>query len=290
MSIELVMGPPISGPNGMSKEAATQALKRHPEFPKGADFTVQAMDDRWVAAFVVKSEFPPSGGDQEEESPAPKSEPGGDEGAAPEPSDSGSDEKKDDGGSDGPPSDGGDGEEHKHHDGDKGGGLHEIKALLDLICTSLGIDPTMALGGPDSMVPGPDGGLGGPPPPGGPAGPPPGPPGAGGPPPGHGGPPGEQKIIHQRALKPGEVPPGGTPMGSPSFSSVKDHPWANTIGKVPHFRVAEEIGDRDIVEVENELQTIARAGGFKVARFTPFRDENNKRHVTAVISTPKSSQ
>lgn len=115
----------------------------------------------------------------------------------------------------------------------------------------------------------------------------------GGPPPPMGPPHGASKghkTVHERAMKPGETPPGGTPLGAPAFSSVSpDHPWANTLGKVAHFRVAENIGNRNIVEVERELQTIASSGGFKVSNFTPFFDEHGARHVTATITVPKRS-
>lgn len=286
MSVTLLQGPPVSGPNGMSKEAATEALQRHPQFPKEADFTIQAMNGNWVAAYSPKvAEFPPSS--DEEESAPPKAEGGDDEGAGTPPSDGGSDKPDDGGDSDGPP--------HKDKgEGKDKGGMHLVEQKLDALLTALGIDPTTIgadpLGGDPSMVPGAD--PMGPGPDAGPPAPPMGP-GAGAPPP-HAGPPmpphgaKEQTTVHQRAMKPGETPPGGTPLGAPAFSSVRsDHPWAHTVGVVPHFRVAEEIGDRDIVEVEKELQTIASAGGFKVSSFTPFKDENDKRHVTAVITPPR---
>lgn len=283
MAVELIIGPPIQGPNGMDRVAAEKALLRHPSFPENADYKIEALEGKWIAAFTSKvaAPFPPSGDD--EESGPPKGPDG--------PPDAGADDgpPSDDGDSDGPPSDDGgegDGPPHKEKGGEKGG-LHIVEQKLDMLMQALGIDPSMA-GGDPSMVPGDDGGMGGGPP-GGPGGP--GMPGPGGPgmngPPGHGGPPPPEKIEHERALKPGEVPPGGTPLGAPSFASVKEqHPWGHTIGVVPHFRVAENIGDQDIVEVESELQTLAAAGGFKVGNFTPMHDENGDRYVSAVISTP----
>jgi hypothetical protein len=162
--------------------------------------------------------------------------------------------------------------------------------------TQIGQALGVPIGGMDSMVPGADGGDPMGDPMGGPAGPdaggPPVPPphGHGGPPPGHGAPGGGPDVsIHERALKPGEVPPGGTPVGAPAFASVAaDHPWAHTVGKVPHFRVAEELGEgQKIEDAEAELQSIASAGGFKVSTVRPLRGENGERIISAVIETPK---
>jgi hypothetical protein len=286
MSVELIIGPPISGANGMSREAATESLLRNPQFPEGTDYTIQQHEGHWIAAYVKQAgPFPPSS--DEEEAPEPKSEDSASDSAAGPPSDgppSDGPPSPDDGGGDGPP--------HKEHGegGEKGGGLHLVEQKLDLLLTALGIDPAAIGGDPgmgaDGMPPGPDGPMG-------PAGPPPPPHGGpeGGPPGGPGGPGGPETTVHQRAMKPGEVPPGGTPLGAPAFAKVKEqHPWGHMIGVVPHFRVGpEHIGSQNIVEVEQELQSLAKSGGFRIANFQPFLDENNERYVTATVSTPKES-
>lgn len=276
MSVEIITGPPVSGPQGMSKEAAEQALLRNAEFPKGADYKLQALAGRWIAAvstpdFVKEAEFPPSDDGSDSGSDGPPSD---------GPDDSGSDDgsSSDDGGS----SDGGSPAGPPHHDKGKGeggdkGGLHGLEAKIDLLLSALGIDPS---GGADPMAGGDP--MGGP----GPAGPPPPHPGAGhaGPPPP---PPGQ--MAGGRPIKPGETPPGAVPGGPPTFSSVDpSHPWAHLVGKQAAFTVREHLGaQEDITAVHDELQSIARSGGFRVARFTPFHDENGNRNVEAVIQTPQ---
>jgi hypothetical protein len=91
-------------------------------------------------------------------------------------------------------------------------------------------------------------------------------------------------------MKPGETPPGGTPLGAPAFASVKEqHPWGHMIDKQAAFTVRETLGSSEpITQVHDELQALAKSGGFKVARFSPFHDEQGGRHVEAVIQSPKS--
>lgn len=276
----------------MTRQAAEKALVANPVFPAGSEYTMQELGGQWVAAIHVAGPFPPA--DDSEESPAPKSEgpddsgpsdatPPGDDAGAP-PSDDGA---SDGGGEGGPP------KEHGEHEKGKGGEDHLLHQVMDAL-TQIGQALGVPLGMGDSMVPGPDGGD----PMGDPMGGPPGGPGMGGPPVppphGHGGPPppghgGPDVSVHERALKPGEVPPGGTPVGAPAFASVSpDHPWAHTVGKVPHFRVAEELGEgQQIEDAEAELQSLASAGGFKVSRVQPLRGENGERVISAVIETPK---
>src|SRR5208282_5818114 len=154
MSIIFATGPKI---NTMTREAAVEAAKTSPQFPKNADdITVEELDGHWVAAIHVADQSPtlhladnPFGGpaDQTDDGPGPKSEGPGDtkpdEGP---PKDEGSSDG-DDGGSD----DGAGGPPHKEPDGDegKGGEKHEISALLDIvtqIATALGIAPPGAEG------------------------------------------------------------------------------------------------------------------------------------------------
>lgn len=273
IQIELIEGPPTKS---FSRTAAEQALVRHPDFPKGASFTLSAVgqgaDERWIAAFAVES-APPFGApaDDDEESAGPKSE-GPDDTA---PADDGPPSP------DGPPSDdGGEPPKDKGEKGDKGGDkalLHQLLEGLTQIGEALGVP--IGLG--DSPVPGPDDplGAGGPPVP-----PPPhapGPPGLGGP----GGPPGAEKSIHERALKPGEVPPGGTPIGAPAFAKVSpDHPWAHIAGKVASFEVSERIGDEPLPKIHDELQNLARTAGYKVHRFGENVDDEGYRVAFATIS------
>jgi hypothetical protein len=153
-------------------------------------------------------------------------------------------------------------------------------AILQQICDALGIpvDPTGGLGGDPT-------GAGGPPGP--PAGPP-GPPGAGGPP--GGGPLGPgghpmEVVRHERVTKPGETPPGGTPVGAPAFASVRqDHPWAHLAGKVASFEVADKIGDAPLGQIKNELSSLASEINYRVARLREDKDDDGNRVAAAVIT------
>lgn len=280
MPVQLIKGPSVKQ---FTREAAIRALTANPQFPEGAEFTVEEDRGQWIAA-VVTAEAPPFGGggpaDSGEEAPGPKSEgpddsePSADDAAPKGPSDDGGD------------SEGGDTPPHHEH-GDKGGEkgeLHQVLQMLHTLMEGLGLsgDP---MGG---MVPGMDDGMGGGMGPGGPAGPPPphgGHPGPAMPP--HGGPggpagpPPPEKILHEKA---GPPPPT-------AFSSVRvasDHPWYQTVGKISHFKVAEEISeDADLASVEGELQAIASAGGFRIARFGEARDDAGQRIAHAVIQTPQ---
>ena len=276
MSIELIIGPPV---NAMERTAAEQALLQFPGFPEGAEYTVSTHAGHWIAAYRVKppekkeAQFKradsPFGGpaDSDEESPAPKSE--GPDDTAPDSDDGGDGPPKDDG--DGPPEGLEDGDKDKGSGGKAGAELHKLLDLLTSIADALGvpIHDEGGLAGP------PDDGLLGPP----------------GPPPPHSGPEGPpappDKTIHEKSLKPGEVPPGGTPLGAPAFASISpNHPWAHALGVVSHFRVAEEIGDVPLTEVESELQSLASAGGFKVSQFRPLQGEHGERIASALITVP----
>ncbi len=273
MAIYFATGPKT---DTMTREAALAAAKESPQFPKDAtDIVVEELDGHWVAAVHVADN--PFGGpaDQTDDGPGPKSEGPGDT----KPDDDG-DGDSDDGGSDegegGPP--------HKEPDGDegKGGEKHELSALLDIvtqIATALGIAPPGAEAG----------GLPGEEPPVGPPGPPAGPPGG---PPGAGGPPAPDKLQHEKALKPGEVPPGATPVGAPAFSSVNPivarglpHPWERLAGIAATFNVEERVPDHySAADVDEELREVAYGTGFKVKQTQVYTDPNGHRIAKALIS------
>lgn len=260
VNIELVEGPRVAD---VSREIAEAQLKSHPAFPKNASFKLDEIKGQWIAAIVQAGPGPfGAPADSEEESPAPKSE--GPDDTAPESPDSESpDEGGDEGEEKGPPKD----------KKEKGGGseeLHKIFDLLNQVAVALGIPDTM---GPDaSPVPGGDEGA-----PPAPPGPPAGPEGAGGE---------HDKVDHLKALKPGEAPPGTTPVGAPAFShAIPDgHPWKEYVGVTSSFTVEEPIGDTPLAQVRAELNHLARTSGFKVKQLREGRDEDGRRTAAAMIS------
>lgn len=272
MAIIFATGPKVGT---MTREAAVEAAKTSPQFPQGADdITVEELDGHWVAAIHVADN--PFGGpaDQTDDAPGPKSEgpgdtkpeEGGDEGPPKDDEGAGPDD-----GEDGPP---------KPEDGkEKGGESHELHALLDAVQKIL-----VALGIPDSEgaegaspVPGEE-------PPEGPPGPEAGPPGAGAPPPPAG--------PEGKSLKPGEVPPGQTPVGAPAFSHTnpiiargEPHPWEGLIGVAATFEVEERVPDHySATDVDDELREVAYGTGFKVKQTHVHTDESGHRIATALIS------
>jgi hypothetical protein len=289
VSVELVQGPPVSTPRATAEEG----LRRHAAIAAGAPYALEQVNGQWVAAIVHTADFP--GGPPEESGPPPQSAGPDDAGAGLPPEGDGD---GDEGADPTAPSDG-DGDESSGGDKskkkDKGGKGAQLKQILDALTQigqALGIplDPTG--GDPNDPTGGlgdPSGGLGD-----GGAVPPPGPgvPGAGGPPPGPGGPGGaaaahgaDQAIMHMKALKPGETPPGATPAGASAFSSVRpDHPWINAIDKVASFHTSSPIGNASLVDVQNELQALASEVGYRVANFGEGVDEHGQRIATAVIT------
>jgi len=258
----------------MTREAAVEAAKTSPQFPKNADdITVEELDGHWVAAIHVADN--PFGGpaDATDDAPGPKSEgPGDTQDVKPDDHDS------DDGG---PPEDHDelDGDEGPPKDGDekdKGGETHKIDALFDAVQKIL-----VALGIPDtegeSPIPGEE-------PPEGPPGPEAGPPGDE--------PPAPEEVHHEKSLKPGEVPPGQTPVGAPAFSSVnpiiargEKHPWEGLIGVAATFEVEERVPDHfSAADVDEELREIALGTGFKVKQAHVETDANGHRVAKALIS------
>jgi hypothetical protein len=290
-SVEFVPGPLVSE---FTREAAEAGLRQNKKFgPKianGAAYALEQLEGRWVAAIVVNADSPFGGpADQAEEAPGPKSE--GPNDTAPEsegpPSPEG-ESPEDTEGLEGPPSEGdSEGDKSKGKDG-KGGKEEQIIQMLDALFQGLGIpNPSDALGGDPSD---PSGGM----PPLGPGGPdnvPPPPPGIGGSagPDGgsaHGA-PGDQHIIHEKALKPGEVPPGGTPIGAPAFSHVREnHPWKHVAGKVASIPTEQHIGNRPISDVHAELVSLTNelGGGYRVAQLEEAIDPAGERIARAVIS------
>jgi hypothetical protein len=269
-------GPPVTE---MSKEAAVAALVDHPHFPKHAadSLSVQEIDGRWVAAYdesepITKEAAPPftpaapSGGASDDTGAPPTDGPPADDGAGADDTD----------GEDKPSEGDGEGKEH----GEKGveAQIHALTEMVHTLMTALGLD----VGGPDgSMMPGAEGMPHAPGPStpdaadlGGPANGPSDPEGAGGSP--RGGK--KERVVHERALKPGEAQPGSTPIGAPAFASVReDHPWREVIGKVRSFTAVEEIDeDTTMADVAAELRELADGTGYRVDQLREAREEGRR--------------
>lgn len=236
----------ISGPltSKTSRKEAEEALVNHPAFVKGSSYDIDEVEGRWVAA-IVTAEFPPA----DEDSPSEEAP------EAPEPKEEPSDSESDSEPSD--DSDSSDKPEHKEKG--KGGVEAQIEHLTQLVTTLV---EALGLGEMDPGMPGEE---------------------MGPPPPEHGGPSDKQHLIHERALKPGEAPPGTTPVGSPAFASV-DHPWAEMIHTAAKFEVDDEIGDESVASVTSTLQSMASEIGYKVAAITPYTNADGKRCARAMIS------
>lgn len=269
MAIIFATGPKV---NTMTREAAVEAAKTSPQFPKNTDgITVEELDGHWVAAIHVADS--PFGGpaDETSDAPGPKSEGPGDtapEEQEPPKDDEAADDEHD---TDGPPKDGEDKGEKE-----KGDESHKIDALFDAIQKIL-----VALGIPDtegeSPVPGEE--------------PPAGPPGPDGGPPSPDAPPAPEEVHHEKALKPGEVPPGQTPVGAPAFSSVnpiiargQKHPWEGLIGVAATFEVEERVPDHySATDVDTELQEVAYGTGFKVKQAQVWTDEHTGHRIAKAL-------
>lgn len=256
--IEFVTGPLTSD---FDREAAEKGLQRHAAIAQGAPYALDQVEGRWVAA-IVHADSPLGGpADQDEEVPGPKSE--GPDDTIDLPDEDGPDEGPDEVPDEGPE------EDDKHeHDEHKEHGESAVLNVLKQIAEALGISINPAGG---EEAPPMDAPL--PPPPGPPA--PPAPSGKA-----------DQHIFHEKALKPGEVPPGATPSGAPAFSHVirPDHPWAHLAGSVSSFTVQSEIGNRALTEVNNELQALASEIGYNVLSMTPGQTPSGRRTASAVIS------
>lgn len=259
MEVELKIVPgPLT--EGFSREAAVEKLEtlRKSEssgFPKDAKYEIYEANGRYMAAVAWPKEagpFPPSdegevpGGPPSDEAPSEESGPPKEE-----------DEKDKD---DEPSSEGAPGEEGK-----KPSVEHQLANLTDMVTK---ITDALGLSTPaDGMVPGADEG-----PPGGPPGleegPPSGPPGADG-----GGGPDKKIMRHERSMKPGEAPPGTTPVSAPSFASVQveeGHPWKDAIESgAKEFEVYASIGEKSISAVATELKELAEPYGLVVTDLAP---------------------
>lgn len=263
MDVQIVKGPPVSK---VSKVEAETQLQRHPAFPKGASYTLDEVEGRWIAAFATTKQAAPPFAPSEEGPPSgPPSGPPGPEGldGPPAPEESGplSDEGK-------PPSDEGKPGEKKPGKGGEQAAIQHLTQLVETLVNALG------LGGPEgSPVPGPDD-IPPPPHPGGPPVAPAGP-----------GSDDKQHVVHERSLKPGEAAPGSTPVGAPSFASVReDHPWREVVGKVRTFRLSEAISEEDsMAAIANELHTLANEVGYRIEQLHESRDESGHRIAKALV-------
>lgn len=256
--IKIVRGPSSTN---LKKEAAATELEKLPNFPKDATYEIDEVDGRWVAAVLIPktAEFPPPSGEEEAGPPAPSA----DEEAGPpeEKSESKSDDESSSEGA--PKADGkGDGKMSVEHQ------LANLTDMLTKITDALGLSSPA-----DGMIPGADDGMV--PPPGGPEGP--GPTGTGGDPsmghkPGVGS-DNKMHTVHERSLKPGEAPPGTTPVGAPSFASVQveeAHPWKDAIeAGVKEFEVESPIGEERLAAVAAELKGLAEPYGYTVTDLAP---------------------
>ncbi len=283
-AIEFISGPLVSE---FSREAAEAGLQHHPKVASGSAYALHNVEGRWVAAIATESASPFGGpADQDEESPGPKSVGPGD--TTPDPDDDPG-ELKDapEGPEDSDPEvEGLDDDTKSKSDSDKTD-LKDIAKALKQLGDALGIP--LDLGHADPSKDGPEG-LDGPPiGPGGPDNmmpPPPNlaPEGPVGAPAGKGD---IQTIHHEKALKPGEVPPGGTPVGAPAFSHVRaDHPWKHVAGVIASIPTENYIGNRPMSDVHAELVSLTNelGGGYRVAKLEEDVDASGRRIARAVIS------
>lgn len=245
MSIKIAKGPES---DKVSREDAIKALQSHHNFPKGSSFELEDVNGRWVAAFV-ESATPP---DFEIEDVSV------DEESLDEPSDSPEEEST---GPEGPEEEG---EGSEDSEGGLEGKLDSVLEALESISTALGIDPLAgdidgldALGEgeiAEELPPAPEGD-------------------------------GSKKIIHEKAMSPGDVPPGGTPLGTPSFAHVNDsNPWKEAaIEGVKEFSVSERIGSTPLNVVRDELGRYANEVGYSITELS-VGGRGNERTASVVVS------
>jgi hypothetical protein len=274
--IKIVRGPLAQG---FTREAAAEKLQALPGFPENATYEIEEVDGRYVAAVVipkVAGPFPPAPDDAPSGPPA-------DDGAGADSSD-GEDknpfEKKEDDKGDEDKGDSSDGSPKS----EKAGVEHMLANLTDMLTK---ITDALGLSTPaDGMVPGADeGGMV----------PPPGPEGDGtGEDPAMGKKPGvgsdnKMHTVHERSLKPGEAPPGTTPVGSPAFASVQvddDHPWKAAIeAGVKEIEVESEIGDTPIATVAAELKGLAEPYGYIVTDLAPSGAGTSRTASARIVRT-----
>lgn len=226
----------------LSKDEARDSLER--QFEGAEIVNISRRGDKWVATLLEpkQAEFPPKADDG-----------GGDEGGSPFPpkSDEGSDDGDEAPSEDGPPSDDSEGDgPPKDGKDEKGGEMHAVLDILAQIADKLGILPPgapMAPGAEDPMGPG--------------AGAPPmAPPAPAGPKP--------QEIMHRTKLKPGETPPGGTPVGAPAFASTD-------LSRLASFDAFDDTPGKTVKQAHAELTAVYGPHGFVVRQIK--RVENGQR-------------
>ncbi len=249
-----VPGPPV---DRVTKEAAEEQLRKHPQFKEGT-VVAELKEDRgrWVATLHEPKVAKPKPPRRRQAAPPPF------EADTPE-ADAPSEEPKPDSESK---------SEEKPKEEKKGDkvSLEDIKGLLEQIATAVGATPP---GGPEDV---PDLGAG--PHPEGPKDGP-GPLGDGAPPHDETSTvePGVKQIIHRKA------PPGATPVGSPAFASTKE-----AAPRVASFDVDEAVEpDFKVSDAERELTAIYGPHGYKVAKIVEIpasKSDDNKRHIRARLS------
>jgi len=264
-AVEFIPGPLTSE---MQRADAERTLRTHPAIQKGAAYALEQMDGRWVAAIVHMSAPAPFAGggpaDADEESPGPKSY-GPDDA---EPSEGEDMDDSDEGDAPEGPPDLEDKSKKKKKKGDKND--KKILELLEAIVMALGIAPP-SVASPDNSS---DGDL----------------------PPGVPPLPSDDKkrnnssdqnmhIYHDRVTKPGETPPGGTPIGAPAFASIRaDHPWSHVANKAASFFVEEKVGDESLSKIRKELSSLSKEIGYRLASLKEIVDDDGDRAVIGVIT------
>jgi hypothetical protein len=270
----------VRGPSStrLTKEAAARGLQKLDGFPKDAEFTLEDIDGRWVAAVVKKAEFPPSADDSAPSGPPSPDGPPSDDAEESGPP---SDEKPKDDKEDGEPS-----SEGAPKEEGKLSVEHQLANLTDMLTK---ITDALGLSTPaDGMIPGADDGAV--PPPGGHHAPGPGE--GSGEDPAMGKEPGvgsdnKMHTVHERSLKPGEAPPGTTPVGAPAFASVSDdHPWKAPIeSRVKEFEVESSIGEQSLSAVAAELKSLAEPYGYIVTDLAPSGAGNQRTASARIVRT-----
>lgn len=272
--IKIVRGPQIT--EGLSKEAAANQLEALPGFPTNAKYLVEEIDGRYVAAVVVPktaAPFPPGNDDSEESGPPSSS----DDSESGPPKEDKPDDKSDGPSSEGSPK-GDEGKMSVEHQ------LANLTDMLTKITDALGLSTSA-----DSMIPGTDDGGMVPPPggiPGGPEGT--------GEDPAVGKKPGvgadnKMHTVHERSLKPGEAPPGTTPVGAPAFASVQveeGHPWKAAIeAGSKEIEVESVIGNQAISAVAAELKGLAEPYGYIVTDLAPSGSGTSRTASARIVRT-----
>lgn len=228
---------------GITRQQAHESLTSSEDFVAGTEvLELKRRGNQWVATLLEPkhAEFPPPKDDDNEEK-----------------TDSDESPSKDESGSEG--DDAPKGEGPPKPEGPKGGEKSELNAVLDIlmaVADKLGVGPGAAApGAEDNPMPGD-----GPPPP-----PSPAPPGGG-----LGG-PGHQEVVHRTKLKPGDTPPGVTPVGSPAFASVQEQ----QLSRMASFDAFDDTPGKSIKQAKAELEAMYGPHGFTVRQIK--RVEGGKR-------------